>query len=319
LGIRVIKTALAAVVAIYLAYLLQLDYWLSAGLLAIITIEVTRKKSLRSALVRLSASIVGLMIALLIFAVLGFHIWVIALYILITYPVLAKLKLHDGIVTSSVPLFHIFYAQSIAVPLVWNEFVLLVVGLGSAMVFNLLYMPSWERELHMQKYDLEQQMSRIFIEIAKHLRDPVHIWNGLELIQADEAIQKGKMYASRVSENAIFHAEQEWIIYFEMRARQLEMIQHMLVILARVYEQLPHGEMAAQLFDTLSEDVKNLYYTGVVEEQLKSLEMTYEAMPLPQTRAEFATRAAILQICLDLGHYLSIAKEKKQKAPLKVS
>jgi uncharacterized membrane protein YgaE (UPF0421/DUF939 family) len=319
LGIRVIKTALAAVVAIYLAYVFQLEYWLSAGLLAIITIEVTRKKSLQSALIRLSACIVGLLIALLIFAVLGFQIWVIALYILITYPVLAKLKLNDGIVTSSVPLFHIYSAQSIALPLVWNEMALLLIGLGSAMVFNLLYMPSWERELHRHKTELEQQMSRIFIEMAKHLRDPAHVWDGRELIQADEAIQKGKMYAGRVAENAIFHAEQEWVIYYEMRDRQLEMIQHMLLILARVYEQLPHGEMAAKLFDTLSEDVKNPYYTGVVEEQLKQLELAYEGMPLPQTRAEFATRAAILQLCLDLGYYLSIAKEKKKKAPVKAS
>jgi uncharacterized membrane protein YgaE (UPF0421/DUF939 family) len=316
LGIRVIKTALAAVIAIYIAYGLQLEYWLSAGLLAIITIEVTRKKSLQSALVRLSACIVGLLIALLIFAVLGFQIWVVALYILITYPVLAKLKLHDGIVTSSIPLFHIFTAESIAFHLVWNEIALLLVGLGTAMVFNLLYMPSWERELHKHRRELERDMSRIFIEMAKHLRDPSHIWDGIELIQAMETIQRGKTYAERVADNAIFHADREWLVYFEMRDRQLEMIQHMLLLLARVYEHLPHGEMAAQLFDTLSEDVKNVYYTGVVEEQLKRLEMTYEAMPLPQTRAEFTTRAAILQICLDLGHYLSIAKEKKKKAPV---
>ncbi len=62
--------------------------------------------------------------------------------------------------------------------------------------------------------------------------------------------------------------------------------------------------------------MKNISNTWVVEVQLKRLEMTYEAMPLPQTRAEFTTRAAILQLCLDLGHYLSIAKEKKKKAPV---
>ncbi|MCI3920415.1 aromatic acid exporter family protein [Paenibacillus sp. TRM 82003] len=313
MGIRVIKTALAAVAAIYVATLLQLTFPLSAGLLAVLGVDVTRKKSLHSAFVRIASAVVGLLFAILLFSILGFRIWVVGLFICSVYPVLAKVRLKDGIVTSTVIMIHVYTIGSTSAEVVLNEVFLLLVGLGMATIVNLAYMPSWERELRRTRTRAEASLSAVFREIAKHLRDPGYIWSGSELIDAERAIEEGAGYAGRSLENALFQREDEWWTYFTMRRRQLETIQRMLVLIARVYEELPYGQMTADLFDELSEDVKNEFYTGAVETRLQKLEETFRAMPLPATRREFETRAAILQICLDLEHYLSIAKEMKKK------
>ncbi|WP_199614743.1 aromatic acid exporter family protein [Paenibacillus alkalitolerans] len=313
MGIRVIKTALAAVLAIYAAGALQLEFALSAGLLAILGVDVTRKKSLLNAFVRIMASVVGLLFAIFIFYLFGFHIWVVALYIIIAYPVLARVNLKDGIVTSSVIMLHVFSEKSLGADTIVNEIALLLLGLGSATVLNLIYMPSWEGHIRKQRTRTEEAMSRIFMEIAKHLRDPAYVWDGQQLIEAEKAIEEGKTLAERASDNAIFVADNRWLKYFSMRERQMEAIQRMLVLLARVYEKLPYGQMTAELFEELSGDVKNEYYTGAVEAHLMELEREFKNMPLPSTREEFETRSAILQICLDLGHYMSIAKQEKKK------
>lgn len=66
MGIRIIKTAVAALAAIYTALYLGLVPALSAGLIAILAVEVTRMRGIRIAFVRLVASMVGLFFLLLL-------------------------------------------------------------------------------------------------------------------------------------------------------------------------------------------------------------------------------------------------------------
>jgi uncharacterized membrane protein YgaE (UPF0421/DUF939 family) len=82
-----------------------------------------------------------------------------------------------------------------------------------------------------------------------------------------------------------------------------------------VEKTLPHGEAVAEVFADLSNDVRNTYYTGIVEARLNALEKSFKQMPLPATRSEFEARSALLQLCLELKTYLSIAKQLKRKKP----
>lgn len=103
---------------------------LGAGLLAIYGVDVTRKRSIRTVLARFFASVVGLLLASLLFGLLGFEIWVLAIYILVAFPIIARLNFKEGIVTSSVVVFHIFSAGALSLDSVLNEGLLLAVGFG---------------------------------------------------------------------------------------------------------------------------------------------------------------------------------------------
>jgi uncharacterized membrane protein YgaE (UPF0421/DUF939 family) len=315
MGIRVIKTAIAVVIAIYTAGWLSLSSPLSAGLLAVLGVEVTRKRTLRNAFQRFGSSVLGLLFAAAIFHFLGFHIWVIAIFILIAYPILARVNLKDGIVTSSVIVFHVFGEGEISTQILWNEILLLFIGLGSGTLINLLYMPGSEDRLVTMKNKLEQLLSDIFIYIAKHLRDNQVLWDGQELLDAEQTVQEALNTASRSAENQLFRFDHYWFIYFHMRKQQLDTIHRMVDIVAQIYKNLPHGEMVAELFEELSRDVKTEYYTGNVTTRLQAVEEKFKDMDLPQTRSEFEVRASILQLALELKHYMSIAQKEKKKAP----
>jgi uncharacterized membrane protein YgaE (UPF0421/DUF939 family) len=86
----------------------------------------------------------------------------------------------------------------------------------------------------------------------------------------------------------------------------------MMDIVSQVYAQLPHGEMVAVLFEELSEDVKLDSYTGRVERAILGLEQRFKLLELPQTRPEFEVRSAILQLLMELKHYLLVAKKDKK-------
>ncbi len=313
MGIRVIKTAIAAIAAIYTAIYLELSPALSAGILAILGVEVTRMKGLRSAVVRFVASVLGLFFASLIFTLLGFHHWVVAIFIMITFPILARFQLKDGILTSSVIVFQLFSFGEVTAAIIGNEMLLLLVGLGWATAINFLYMPKDEKGLEAIRARLEEDFSTIFREMARTLRNPEHLWNGGELLSAHGIIEQGAQRSVRNRENRIWSHETYWPTYFEMRGQQLYSIQQMLEELSLVYEKWPQGELIAELLDQLADDVKSEVYQGRTEQMVFELMRSFRGMELPHTREEFEVRAALFTLLHEVDRYLSIARRLKKK------
>lgn len=313
MGIRVIKTAVAAIAAIYTAYYFDLSPALSAGILAILGVEVTRMKGLKSVSVRFVASVLGLFFASMIFTVLGFHYWAVAIFILLTFPILSRFQLQNGILTSCVIVFQLFAHGEVNVDIIANEILLLLVGLGWATVINVLYMPKEDRELLEVRASLEEDFSIIFQEMALTLRNPEHLWNGGEILDAHGTIEKGVKLSIRNRENRIWGYESYWSTYFEMRRQQLYSIQQMLAELSLVYEKWPQGELLAELLEQLAGDVKSEVYRGKTERMVFELMKSFREMELPTTREEFEIRASLYTLLHEVDRYLAVAKRLKKK------
>ncbi|OCT14218.1 hypothetical protein A8709_25635 [Paenibacillus pectinilyticus] len=314
MGFRVLKTAVAVIIAMYLAYILGVKTPAAAGLLAILGIEVTKRKGIESSLHRIASSILALFIGSVLFNVLGFHIWVVSAFILIVFPVLVRLRITEGAVTGAVVMLHLYAYESASWASVLNELILLLVGLGSATVINIAYMPKADASLTRHKQRIESLFSDIFINIAKHLRDNTVIWDGKELLEVSEEIENGARLAKRSMENTLlFRGDPYWRVYFYMRGEQLESIHRMIDLVAQVYQSLPQGKWVAAIFEDISQTVKEDYYTGDAEKELQELDIRYKGMALPATREEFEVRSAILQLNRELMQYLAIAKKQKKQ------
>jgi uncharacterized membrane protein YgaE (UPF0421/DUF939 family) len=313
MGIRVLKTAVAAVAAVYLATLLSLQFPMSAGLLAILGVESTIRKGIAAAVERLAASILGLVLAAVMMTLFGFQYWVIAIYIVLIIPVLNRAKLHNGLATCSVAVFHVFSLGYADMEVVLNEVLLLLIGLGTATLINAVYMPNAEKQLVVRRTATDTMFSIIFSKIAMHLKDHSYVWDGNELLEARAVIEEGTALARRAQENRLhFQQDVYWTAYFHMREQQLDIMEQMMGLVAQVYETLPTGRNTAELFDVLSGDVMGESYRGNAEKQLLELEFKYKNMPLPVTRSEFEVRSALFQLCQLLHQYLSIAKKEKK-------
>lgn len=314
---RVIKTAIAALMAIIIADILGIEGANSAGLLAILGVDVTRKRSIATVSSRFFASILGLLLAFLLFYVFGFHLWVLAIYILISFPLISRAHFKEGIVTSSVVVFRVFGGEHLSVDVMLTQIELLIVGLGSAVFVNMAYMPKEENKLLDIRRKVDGLLAVICHHIAESLRDPYHLWDGKELIDAGKLVDQGITSAKRALENQMISPNETWSVYFFMRKEQLERIETMLELIALVYQRMPQGEDVAMLFDRLSQDVVSEEYTGQTEAMLYKLEEKFKMMELPSSREEFELRSAILQLCRELANYLYIAKKAKAPATLK--
>jgi len=313
LGYRVIKTAAATLAAIYTAFLLGLDNPLAAGLLAILGVETTRWRGIRVVFARFMASVLGLGLASLLFGLLGFHIWVLAAYILIAFPVQGKYGLKDGIVTGAVVVFHLFANGEVTVNGIATELQLLAIGLGWATVLNLAYMPKETKALETLRERTERGFSVILQRLAEHLRQPDAVWDGEEMLDAAAAIEEGMALALRARENRLVSQAEPWQLYFQMRREQMDSIEYMMEKVAFVSRHVPQAELIALLFDRLKIDVKSEFYEGETERMLAELEMGFRGMALPETREEFEIRSSLFQLSRELRRFLAVAGRLKKR------
>src|SRR5699024_6583791 len=95
---------------------------------------------------RVVSLVLAMGIAGLCFFVLGYGPVAFGVYLLLFIPVSVRFQLDDGIVVNSVLMTHFLVEQNFSLAMITNEFLLMGIGAGLALVAN-LYMPDLEKTL----------------------------------------------------------------------------------------------------------------------------------------------------------------------------
>ncbi|MEZ2658799.1 aromatic acid exporter family protein [Aneurinibacillus aneurinilyticus] len=306
IGFRIAKTALAVVLSIYLAHFLRLDTYTFAGVIAILTLQATRKASLAAAgKLSLSAGIT-LFIGSGLFYLLDFRVYVIGLILLLAIPLLVKIGAERGIVLCSVVSLHLFATEEISLAVVQNEVLILFSGMVVSLLVNMAYMPSRKKRVQEIREKLTGECASLFTQLANHLENEGYIWDGREILSIDELIGQGKAEALLNAENAMTRDEMNDYQYFDEKEKQFETIKRMLALVSHVQKVVVQGEMLAVMLRKIAEKLGRGKHAelGGMRDEIRVLRREYEAMPLPTTRDEFEIRAALLQILNELESYL---------------
>lgn len=310
IGYRTMKTAAGVAIAISLAQLLQLDYYVSAGILTILCIQPTKKKSIRAAFSRLIASLIGIAYAFVFFEGIAYHPLTIGIMILLFIPTLVTFRFADGFVSSSVILLHIYDSQNLTLDLFFNELMLMAIGFGTALVVN-MYMPSIEKRLDDYRYQIENLYSSIFTEIANYLRQGESDWTGRELMESAELLKGAKALAYQDVENHVTRLENKYYHYFDMREQQLEIIERILPKITALPVIVGHSHLVADFLEDLSSHVHsgNTAYRYIGK--LQAVKDDFAAMPLPDSHEKFLAMAALYQVIEEMDDYLEIKSSYK--------
>ena len=169
MGYRTIKTAVGAGLAIWIASLLDLEFATFAGIIVIMCIEKTKKKTLITMKDKFLASLLSLILGALFFEVLGYNPIVFSLFILIFVPILMKVRIQAGFVTSMVVVLHVYTVENANWAMFLNELYIIFIGMGIALLVNSI-MPNFKRDIEIFKNEIEQKFEVILFEFSAHLR-----------------------------------------------------------------------------------------------------------------------------------------------------
>lgn len=303
IGYRTLKTALGTAIAIYIAQLLGLQNYSAAGIITILCIQVTKKRSLLASGARFAACSLAILFSYLFFDLIGYHPFVIGLMLLVFIPTTVLLRIKEGIVTSSVIILHLYMSGGITLHLIWNELLLITIGVGVALIMN-LYMPSVDKKLKRYSEQIEANFAKIFEEIEQYLMTGKQDWTGKEIPETHQLIREAKALAYRDVENHVLRHENLYYHYFNMRQKQFEIIERVLPKITSISITTEHGQMIAEYVRDLREHIHPGNTAHKFLRRLIDMKEEFDKLPLPQTREEFEARAALFHFLGEMEQYL---------------
>lgn len=306
------KMAISATIAIFIAQGFKLEFAVTAGVIAILSIQNTKREALIIGARRIISATIAVILSYLLYVLLGNNPLVFGVVLLIFIPIAKKLKIEEGIAVGAVLSTHLLVNNNIDLGWIVNEEAITFIGIGVASLFN-LYMPSLDDKFNENKETIEKLYRDIISDMAKSLVTkaiPVNEKKRLEKVES--LVEDTRSLAYKINNNNLFKKNLYFVDYIEMRAKQLEAIKRMMSHFSRfsiTYDQ-------TLIMSKFTENIANNIYADndCVELicKLNNLRNNYKEMQLPKTRDEFENRAMLFQFLNDLEDFLLIKKEFKK-------
>lgn len=310
IGYRTIKSAIGACISIWIASLFQLQFFSSAGILTILCIQETKKKSIHAVYTRFVASIVGMIFSIISFELIGYHPITLGCMLLLFIPTLVSLKVTAGFISSVVIILHIYSTGNFSVNLVLNEFYLMVIGFGTGLAVN-MYMKDSTKQLNQYLEKIEDLYRSIFSEFVKYLRNGDTNWDGREIIEAHELILEAKSVALKDVENHLLYKNNDYYYYFNMREKQLEIIERLVPKITTIPVMVQQAKLVADFLEQLSKHVHSGNTAEKFREKLNIVKNEFTKMPLPENHEKFIAMASLYQLIEEMDQYLIIKQSFK--------
>jgi uncharacterized membrane protein YgaE (UPF0421/DUF939 family) len=305
IGYRTLKTGIGAALAVAIAQHFDLLFYTAAGILTILSIQSTKKKSLHAVYTRIVSGVIGIILAFAFFETFGYFPVVIGAMLIVFIPIIVALRVSDGFVSSAVIIMHIFTQANFTLALFWNELAIMLIGFGVGLAVN-MYMPDISKSLNTYRIRIENLYQKIFYEISVYLRNGDTTWDGKELIEAIETLNKAKALAFQDVENHVTRKDNLYYQYFDMREKQLEIIERVLPKMTALPAITEQSIIVAEFLKELSESVHSGNTAIYFREKLVRVREDLSVLPLPKDHSTFLAHAALYQFIEEMDDYLEI-------------
>ena len=223
---KTIKIAFAAVAAILFAELLNLEYAVTAGIITILSIQNTKKETFKTAWNRGVAFACALLLAVLCFYFLGFHIASFTLYLFLFTLICLNANWPEAIAMDSVLISHFLTKQSIEVPVIINEILLFAIGTACGILIN-LHLHRSEEEFNRLSLEVDEEIRRILHRMSHDISiedRQLYKQDCFELLE--DKIECAKNCALRNWNNTLWGENQQEIDYIKMRENQSRVLRN---------------------------------------------------------------------------------------------
>ena len=307
--ITALKITVAAAVACYIADLIGLQFGVSAGIVAILSVLPTKKETVRTAIDRLLAFLAALMIAFCCYGVLGFNLTAFCLYLLVFLIFCRLLGFYSAMAMDSVLISHFLTMGNMDVHSVLNEAGLFLIGTLMGIAVNLtLRKDSKKTEELMQKTD--EKIRHILLRASERIMDAdLKDYDGTCLVELDDLLDKSYKQALTDYKNDLIDPVDIDLKYIGMRRKQGE-------ILSEIYRNVSEIKTTPDTAATISAFLRKISdqygrendVTGLLDETYKMIRR-FKELPLPETREEFEDRARLFVLMRSIADFLKIKKE----------
>ncbi len=308
--IKILKIAAGAGISMALAEGLGLHYAASAGVITLLSIQDTKRETIRVMVRRLFSFGLALAFAAACFSVFGYGAPALGVFLLLFSGASLALGIPEGISVNTVLMTHFMAERSMSVLNIVNELALLAAGVGIGVLVN-LYILGKGRLMRENQAEFVSRMKDILESMAKMLSPQKEAEEaGLRerLKGLDLLLKAGEKNAYEEMENKLLTETKYYLRYMNMRKNQS-------AVLGRIAENIGHLQTLPVQSEQIARFIRQIVdsfheYNNAIEllDRLMKVKESMRKQPLPDTRQEFESRAVLYRILLELEQFLEIKK-----------
>lgn len=304
-----IKIALAAVAAIAIAGELGMSNAVTAGIITVLSIQNTKRETVKSAVIRAFAFGCALLLSGGCFWLLGYTLWAFALYLFLFALLCLSLGWVGALSVDSVLVSHFFTEGAMTPEIILNEVFLLCIGASMGILVN-LHLHKKQEEFERLAGEVDDQIKEILHNMFLWLpKEDKEQYGGDCFRRLEKLIEQAKVCAVLNYNNSLLKGDTAEFDYMRMREQQSVVLEEIYYNIKKI-DYLP--KQAEQVAGLLKEIEEGFHKDNTVEGLLKKQEALLGAMQeeqLPASRAEFEARAILFYIIMQTGRLLEIKRE----------
>ena len=304
-----LKIAGAAILSIFLATLLHLDFAVSAGIITILTIQPTKQETLQTAAARFYAFLTALAIAFVSFTLFGYTLPAFMLYLLIFIFLCQTFGWYSSMAMNSVLISHFLTFGNMSFTTLFNEILIFTLGVGMGILANLHLHKNTDYILKLQQKTDEQIKSILKKMSERILYQDVSDYNENNFQKLKASIRKAGITAEQNYKNQFNKNDTYDIDYIKMRDKQYHVLYEMYKS-TRTLETTPiTAKIVSDLFLEISESYHRDNTAAGLLENLHKIQKEMKEKTLPTKRKEFEDRARLFILLNYTEEFLEIKKE----------
>lgn len=303
----IVKLISVTILATYLAYLLGITNYLAAGILAMISIQKTKRLSLNIAGKRTVLVLASIIISLSLFLLIGYNLIAYSIFIILVVISSSQFNLQEGTIPSVVVVSHLFVLGEFSMLFLFETILMYIIAISIALLFNIFYPSESKNALDKYRQSLDSTIKEHLVYLKNKLESQeitCEFSNDLE-----ERIKEILEKIDQVTGDLIMKNHQDVLNYSIMRNKQFDILKNICLQSDKLKSKYPQTEIVIAYLQSLSDNIGIKDYATSKLEEVNELLEDFKEEKLPVTREEFEHRAILYYIILEIRQFLLLKIE----------
>ena len=303
------KIVLAAIGAIMVARLLHLEFAISAGIVAILTIQPTKRETVNTALGRLYAFAAALVVAFISFRILGVTLTAYFVYLAVFIFLCQICKWYSAMAMNSVLISHFVTFGVMNTETVANEVFIFMIGVSAGILAN-MYLRKRTDYAEQLMQEMDAQIVKILSRMSERILDKdISDYNGACFQVLAEQIEDARKVAEENYNNQFNPEDTFDMEYIAMRDKQRMVLYEMY----KSVRSLDTSPITAKRISDFLKDMSEVFEKGndgrTLMKEFLQMDEWMKSKPLPVERKEFEDRARLFALMRDMEEFIGIKVE----------
>lgn len=304
--LKIVKIALGAVIAASIAYALELQYAVSAGVIALLTIQDTRRETLNITLKRVIAFVLATVLSCAVFSLAGFSLPALGIVLAVFLFLCFYFDMNEAIAMNSVIATHYFASGDCSQAMIMNEVLLLAAGAGTGVLLN-IFIPVNIAKIRRIQSETDSRIKRILSRMSVYiLAEDKSDYTGSCFDETNRLLDMLRRESVQYLGNSFCGERDYFLKYAGMRMKQCDVLGRIYTDIMRLSDVRRFGEPISEFLDNMSCEFHEINDAAGLLRDIDGLFSKYSEETLPESRSEFENRALMYHILWDLKYFVSL-------------